>query len=784
LPTSFWLFLIALLAIAVVIAALFLDRLRLLRAHHAAVTASRQAHALFETLAPGWLAGTTTGGGFVASPALADWLGVKESEAPAMLHAAVPEIGRLAAEGKAFERTVEIAGRWLRLVGRLVPDGKAVRPFVLVSDVTAEIGGRQALTRGQQEARILANRMTALFNAAPFPLWLRDETLALVFVNDAYVKAVGAGSRDSVLAGQVELTAGTLATSMRDEAAAATASGQPQRNKHFAVIGDQRRALQIVTAPLSDGGTAGFAVDATESEDLASEISRLTEAHKETLNTLHSAVAIFAPDKTLDYFNHPFAQLWQLSEDWLDTHPHHADLLDAMREQRRLPEQVDFKSWRAERLRQYTDVLEPREEYWHLPDGRTLRVVSHAHPMGGILQLFEDVTDRLAMQRSFNTLIAVQRETLNRLHEGVAVFSSDGLLRLHNPPFASMWRLEAAVLETGPHIGRILDMSRDLFASGDGADEIHGVVLGSHEHRQLHQGRLKRSDGSLIDYTSVPLPDGDTLITFIDVTDRLNAEHALRERNEALEAADRLKSEFVAHVSYELRTPLNTIIGFSEILDAEHFGKLNEKQKEYVADIVRSSETLRALVNDILDLSMIEAGALTLDIEKVAVQPLLAEAATISAEDIAKKGLTCTIDCAPGIGATRCDRRRLLQVLYNLVSNAVKYTPEGGSIVVGARRRNGAIEISVEDTGIGIPEEEQEKVFTKFHSSGPRGDHGAGLGLSLVKSFIEMHQGRVVLASAPGKGTVVTCILPDQAQTAPTEAKKSEPEDSLPSTVH
>jgi len=776
----------ALAAMAIV---LFVNLRRVARMAAAAQEAAARTATLTDSFDTAWLVRPSQAEGWHPSPRLQEWLGQSSADTVATLMTLAPEMQKLATEGEPFEKSVNVDDRWLRLDGRMVTQPRGALPFVRVTDATADIRDRQRLLDDRQALRTTVEETSHILALLPFPIWRRDANGCMSWANPAYLNAVGAKSVTDVVDEQIELTSGAMVETLRNEAVEVLSTRQPRMEKHFVVIGDQRRAMQICTLPLvRTSGTLSYAIDTTESEELSTEISRLTEAHKETLNTMASAVAIFAPDKTLYYFNQAFAQLWRLPEDWLESHPHHGDLLDAMREHRHLPEQVNFRDWKEDRLGQYKNIIEPQEEYWHLPDGRTLRVVTHPHPLGGILQLFEDVTDRLAMERSFNTLIAVQRETLNKLHEGVAVFSSDGLLRLYNPAYAQLWNLDPQQLDNGPHVSRIADLCAPLFEDEDDMRELQAIVIGGHERRELRRGRLHRTDDTVVDYTAVPLPDGDTLLTYLDVTDRLQIERALIERNEALEAADRLKSEFVAHVSYELRTPINSILGFSEILEAEHFGTLNEKQKEYVADIARSSKGLRALINDILDLSMIEAGAMTIQTEPVSIREVLEEVVNIAAADLEDKELTCTISCPKNVGTLEADRMRLVQIIYNLVTNAVKYTPNGGRITVGAKRIKDVVQIYVEDTGIGISEEEQEQVFTKFHTGSHDMLKGAGLGLSLVRRFVEMHNGEVVLQSELGKGTRVTCSLPrrqdEPAATNPQWTKKGQSEQAPASTLH
>ena len=230
-------------------------------------------------------------------------------------------------------------------------------------------------------------------------------------------------------------------------------------------------------------------------------------------------------------------------------------------------------------------------------------------------------------------------------------------------------------------------------------------------------------------------------------------------------AVDRLKSEFIANISYELRTPLNAIIGFAEILTNQFFGKLNTRQMEYSQAIVESSQHLTALINDILDLASIEAGYLEIDRVPVDLQDLLASVYKLGRERAHNRELELTLDCPSDIGQINADPRRLKQALFNLLSNALKFTPEGGRITIAARRSEDAVVLSIEDTGIGIAEDDMERVFNRFErGDGQSRNAGAGLGLSLVRSLVELHGGQVELHSVPSGGTKVDCHLPLYAE--------------------
>jgi signal transduction histidine kinase len=251
-----------------------------------------------------------------------------------------------------------------------------------------------------------------------------------------------------------------------------------------------------------------------------------------------------------------------------------------------------------------------------------------------------------------------------------------------------------------------------------------------------------------------------SLLSFVDVTDTVRAERRLIERNQALEAADRLKTEFVSHVSYQLRTPLASIIGFSEMLEQNFAGPLNDKQTAYLNSILQGATQLRALINDILDLAIIDAGAMELELTEVPVFETLNGVLPLVGERAEKAGVSLAFEADPSVGIVIGDLRRIKQIAFNLLSNALNFTQTGGTITLSAKPEDSGVAIVVSDTGSGIPAEYQPKAFERFESRGLTGKRGAGLGLALVKSFVELHGGWVALESEPGKGTRVTCHLP------------------------
>ncbi|MGE0486674.1 MAG: GAF domain-containing protein [Gammaproteobacteria bacterium] len=283
----------------------------------------------------------------------------------------------------------------------------------------------------------------------------------------------------------------------------------------------------------------------------------------------------------------------------------------------------------------------------------------------------------------------------------------------------------------------------------------------------------RRDIGSLVVTRDPPRPFHDKeialLATFADqaviAIENARLFHEIEAKSRELAAANQHKSEFLANMSHELRTPLNAIIGFSEVMIEGLFGELNEKQDDYLKDIHSSGEHLLSLINDILDLSKIEAGRMELDVESFDIGAALGNTLTLIRERAQQHGIHLAFEAAGELGEMRADQRKLKQVMLNLLSNAVKFTPDGGSITVRAAYEGEVLAVSVTDTGIGIAPEDQEAVFQEFRQAG--GQHlnkseGTGLGLSLTRRFVEMHGGTISLDSTVGEGSTFAFTLPSQ----------------------
>lgn len=613
----------------------------------------------------------------------------------------------------------------------------------------------------QRRLRLQLDTTRSLLDALPMPIWLRGGDGRLNWTNRAYALAVEAATPEEACQQQIEL----MPSRQRAAAVRWLAEGETFHRRIQTLTGGEQRAFDVIAVPLGQT-SGGAAIEVTKPEPAGGDADGHIEARTKTLDRIATAVAMFSADQRLSYFNQAYQDLFELDAAWLASGPRHGEMLDRLREQSLLPEQRDYREWKEEQLGAY-ERAEPREEWWHLPDGRSIHVLSERAADGGLTYLFENLTERLDLESRYNALIRVRQETLDHLREGVAVFAADGRLKLFNWAFAEIWKLSAKTLSQEPHIDDVIAQCRVLLDDAEAWQEVKTAVTSIGEQREAIEGHLERPDGSIVAYAGLPLPDGATLLTYVDITDSNRVEQALRERNEALEAADHIKTAFISHVSYELRTPLNSIIGFSELLASPEIGALNDKQREYLADIRSSTDTLQAIINDILDLATIDAGTLDLDLSPVSVNDVVEAAILGVRERIQRAQLSLDVFIDDDVGAFVADERRVTQVLYNLLSNAVGFSDEGGLVRLNCERDGDMIAITVVDQGRGIPEDYQSAAFDRFesrpHGSGHR---GAGLGLSIVKSLVELHGGDITLDSAPGEGTTVTVRFPAEQAAA------------------
>jgi len=692
---------------------------------------------------------------------LAEHGGLSEAEA-AGLEADVQAAQRA---GRGFQRAIRPRGsqRVITMRGDRAPEELGATGGVIVwaFDATESLSEIDRL--GAEAARLGAAyaALTGLIEASPMPMWYRDGEMRLTMVNSAYVEAVEGRDAADVVARQLELIEEMGSAGPVAGAKSARASGRPSEQVLPATIAGDRRTLRVFDVPLPTGGVAGFAVDIEELEQARSGAKRFAEAQRGMLDRLSAAVAQFGPDHALVFCNQPFRRMFAMRAEWLADRPEFDRVLERMRDVGRLPEVRDFPGWKAERREWFMLTDEAVEEHWHLRGGTHLRVVGQPLPDGGLLLIFEDRTEQVQLASSRDTLLRVRTATFDNLSEALGVFAADGRLQLWNNRFRALWGVEEEFLSSHPRVDAFAERIAPRLKAPERAVVIPDLVRSATNERQQRGGSIVLADGRHFEFAGVPLPDGNALFTMLDITDSRRAEQALRERADALEAAHRVKTQFVANMSYELKTPLTSISGFAEMLHGGYAGKLPRQAEDYQEAILDSVERLTVLVDDVLDLTLGDEGA---EIEKGDVD--LAEVARAAAEAlrpaIRRHRIDLAVEIARSVGRVQGDAQRLREVVEHLLRHALGALPDGGRILLHADGNAGRARIVVSDDGPGLDPENAEHAFDRFAEPHlqPGGERALGLGLPLAKQFVEAHGGTIALVSEPGEGTLVTVELP------------------------
>ncbi len=674
------------------------------------------------------------------------------------------KVRRTQKTAKPFRISLTVPGsqRALTLNGTLAdpsvsPNGAALVWVFDYSESQSELG---QLREEAARARDDFGALVGLIEAAPMPMWFRGSDMKLRLVNRAYVEAVEADSADEVVAEQVELVETVGGRTAAQVAQQAADRRQPIERIVSATINEARRTIRVTDLPLSGEGIAGYAVDIEEMEEQAREFRAFREAQRSMLDQLSIGVAQFDARHRMTFANQPFHRVFALPPGVVNDRTTFEHMLLIAREAGRIPEVRDFPSWRNELVGWFRRD-EPHEEAWPLSDSTHLRIVAQPLPDGGLVVIAEDRTEQLALSATRDTLLRTRTATFDSLFEALAVFAPDGHLELWNRSFPGAWGLDPEVLEGHPQAEDLLAAIAKNLADADAVSVVGNIIRSATLDRKKRTARVELADGRTLDLEGVPLPDGNGLLTVLDVTASQQAEEALRERNRALEEADAVMTRFLANMSYEFRTPLTSIGGFAELLSSGMAGDLSPQALEYVQAISLSVGKLTEQVENVLDLSQSEAGLMPLNLSKVELLPFITQIVRSREERIVKGGLT--LDLKGGAGkVVDADAQQLRRAIGNLLDNAINGTPEGGRILVEIGKVRGEKKIVISDNGKGMNQHELARALDgiRMAADGKGIERRHGLGIPLARQLIKAHEGRLDIQSRSGSGTVATITLP------------------------
>ena len=600
------------------------------------------------------------------------------------------------------------------------------------------------------------NLLSAVLNNIDMAIWARNKNLEIVYFNKKYAEiALNENIALDCQNFEIDKFARSAATYALNN------KGKSFWEERYLVINGKRYLYQFIDSALTNSDIiicSGY--DVTSKDVINKELQQNIQAQDDLLESTSNASAIFNKDRKLKFFNQAFVKLWGLSEEFLESYPTYENILDKLHSMRKLPEQANYSNFRKEQLKLFTDLTGTFNEFFHLPDGRSVRVIVIPYSLGNIIFSYEDMTDRLALESSYNSLLGVQRATLSNLHEALCVFGENGKLALYNPKFALLWNLSEEFLNSKPLLPSLFEEYKKLFISNTSYEEHKQKMISGYIRRKKFAEIIERKDEIFINRIMVPLPDGATLISDLDITASVIAERALLEKNKALQDADRIKTEFLTNISYELRSPLTSIMGYAEIINRRYAGELSLTQQDYIKYIISSSQNLASLVDDIMDLTLAEAGKI--ELEYVSFDVIQAIKVILEILNPKLHKIKFYFDDKKDhfiIG----DQKRFKQIIFKLLCNAIEYSEIDQEIDINVESDDQFCYITVTDRGTGIPEKDQEFIFDKFYQANntkSSGRSGTGLGLSIVKKFVQLQGGTIEFISKESEGSSFTCRFP------------------------
>ena len=661
-----------------------------------------------------------------------------------------------------MELSVPGSQRSLALRGSLAdsqisPGGAAMVWVFDFSESETELARmREETSRAKGDFAALVN----LIEAAPMPMWFRGPDTRLRLVNAAYVAAVDGQSAEDVIERQVELIEPVDGLTAAQIAGQAAGAGKPIERIVQATIDGERRALRVSDLPVGEEGVSGYAVDIEEMEQQARSHRAYSRAQRAMLDRLSVGVAQFDSERRLAFANQPFRRIFAIKPGSGMEGMAFDRWLSEARDEGRTPEVRDFPGWRKEHAEWFaSDTLV--EENWPLADGTHLQVLGQPMPDGGLMLIAEDRTEQLALSASRDTMLRTRTAIFDSMFEAIAVFAPDGKLQVWNRTFARTWGVEEGLLDTHPPVDELLEAMAPGLSRPPRVRHVGETIRSATLDRREKAGRLSMADGRTLEYAGVPLPDGNGLLTALDVTANEQAETALRERNQALEAADQVKTRFLSNMSYEFRTPLTSIGGFAELLDSGVAGELSAQGREYTQAIIDSVARLTEQMENVLDLSQGEAGLLPISRQKLELQRFVTGIVREREQAIAEKGLSLDLR---GSQAARleADPRQLGRAIGHLVDNAIEATPSGGKLLVDLSRKKDGVRIVVSDNGRGMSREDLSRAMDGLRPTedGSGLERRQGLGIPLARQLVELHGGTLDIQSETDVGTTATIHLP------------------------
>ena len=551
---------------------------------------------------------------------------------------------------------------------------------------------------------------------------------------------------------------------------------EPQVLEHTRPSG---MVIEVRRSPLPGGGFVATYTDVSERTRVEETLREAVDAKDSALAELQAVldaieygVLFMDADLRVRVDNRAYRKIWAIPDDLVAGKPHVRDLIEYNRNKGLYD--VSDDAWEAYVDSRVADIEQGRvaPTEFRLANGKVVQYQCLALPHGGRMLTYFDITALKQVEESLreanrakDTALSELQAVLQTIDYGILFMDADLRIRMHNRAYREIWGLPEAFFENRPSFREDMAITRRTNLCDVADEEWDAFVdrrLEEIKNGTSSEGEIALKNGRILQSNCIALPDGGRMLTYFDITELKRAQEGLIQAKEEAEVANQAKSQFLANMSHELRTPLNAIIGYSELIAEGTYGELPERVSQVTGRVEVNARHLLSMINDVLDLSKIEAGHFQLSLDDYSMKEVV-DTAVASVESLAaEKDLALTAKVTAGLPIGRGDEHRISQVLLNLLGNAIKFT-DAGEVSVEVSRRNGEFLVRVCDTGVGISEADQRAIFEEFQqtdNSSTREKGGTGLGLAIAKRIVELHGGGIWVESQPGQGAVFAFSLP------------------------
>lgn len=594
-----------------------------------------------------------------------------------------------------------------------------------------------------------------ILNALPIYIWQKDLDSRITFCNKAYSDALES-TTENVVQNNLKL----IKSSKNKD------NEYSIKSKQFVddvVIKGDRKYLEVTeNACIGNSPSLCFALDITEKEELKREYGDYKKQTEETLDQISVPILIFDSNMELIFANSAIEKLVGF-DIWSLPQRSYEDIVSAVLDKGLILTGIDDREFKEKATNLFKELIDPRHKTLYMQNGKILDVFISPNRSGGIIILFEDISDTVNLQRTVDSISSIQQETLDHLNEGIIVFGTDNCIKLLNSAIWDVFSAKKFSNFRKMHLKEFFYKISDTFDSSINLEIWVSKIISMASQKLQHSDTLKLSSGKTVKYSYVPFSEGLHFLSFVDNTEKQLLENAMNEKNKIVDQVDKIKTDLISNISNELRAPLNTILGFSDILINQYFGELNTKQLEYCHGIMKSVSKISDVVNAIINLTSIEVAQSRIQYQEVNLFNFLEDTTNLfktraSAQQVAIQNKFKNTEQVAFF-----DEKSMKQAIFHILSRLLKFTPQNETISLDAKFSQNAadpIEISISDTNLELALETLKRLSKMLDSNMPTNssEDYVDFGLILANNIVHLHDGHITLESE--NETKITIFLP------------------------